>query len=128
MVLVSGAGATNPYWEPISLIPRKELKEVQKFFENEPPEIQSLVVEQRKLFPEEKKIDIENLLARNSPVISKEDDTPGRIHVIQHTITTRKTHPIYLKPYQFNCYNDEFIKKEIKQMKDLGFIQETKSE
>ncbi|KAG9288323.1 hypothetical protein G9A89_021354 [Geosiphon pyriformis] len=64
-------------WEPISLIPQEELKEVQKSFENEPPEIQSLVVEQRELFPEERKIDIENLLARNSPVISKKEDTPG---------------------------------------------------
>ncbi|KAG9290765.1 hypothetical protein G9A89_011728 [Geosiphon pyriformis] len=42
-------------WKPISLIPRKELKEVQKFFENELLEIQSLVVEQRKLSLEEKK-------------------------------------------------------------------------
>ncbi|KAG9284503.1 hypothetical protein G9A89_014107 [Geosiphon pyriformis] len=64
-------------WEPISLIPREELKEVQKSFENEPPEIQSLVVEQRKPSSEERKIDIENLLARNSPVISKEGDIPG---------------------------------------------------
>ncbi|KAG9300062.1 hypothetical protein G9A89_018339 [Geosiphon pyriformis] len=64
-------------WKPISLIPRDELKEVQKSFENEPPEIQSLVVKQREPSPEERKIDIENLLARNSPVISKEDDTPG---------------------------------------------------
>ncbi|KAG9292542.1 hypothetical protein G9A89_006913 [Geosiphon pyriformis] len=64
-------------WEPISLIPRDKLKEIQKFFENKPPEIQSLVVKQRELSPEERKIDIENLLARNSPVISKEDDTPG---------------------------------------------------
>ncbi|KAG9288515.1 hypothetical protein G9A89_015721 [Geosiphon pyriformis] len=55
----------------------KELKEVQKSFENEPPEIQSLVVEQRKPSPKEKKVDIENLLAKNSPVISKEDDTPA---------------------------------------------------
>ncbi|KAG9294756.1 hypothetical protein G9A89_008235 [Geosiphon pyriformis] len=60
-------------WEPISLILRKELKKVQKFFENKPPKIQSLVVEQKKLFPEERKMDIENLLARNSPIISKED-------------------------------------------------------
>ncbi|KAG9284788.1 hypothetical protein G9A89_003711 [Geosiphon pyriformis] len=72
-------------WEPISLIPRKELKEVQKFFENKPPEIQSLVVEQKELSSEERKAVIENLLARNSPVISKEE-----------------THPIYLKPYQSN--------------------------
>ncbi|KAG9298612.1 hypothetical protein G9A89_000831 [Geosiphon pyriformis] len=83
-------------WEPISLIPRKELKEVQKFFENELPEIQSLVVEQRELFPEKRKIDIENLLARNSPVISKKGDTTGRTYVIQHTITTREIRPIYL--------------------------------
>ncbi|KAG9288410.1 hypothetical protein G9A89_015616 [Geosiphon pyriformis] len=89
-------------WEPISLIPREELKEVQKSFENEPPEIQSLVVEQREPSPEERKIDIENLLARNSPVISKESDTSGQTHVIQHTITTRETHFIYLKSYQFN--------------------------
>ncbi|KAG9295577.1 hypothetical protein G9A89_003880 [Geosiphon pyriformis] len=100
-------------WKPISLIPREKLKEVQKSFENEPPEIQSLVVEQKKFSPEEKKIDIENLLARNSPVISKESDTPGHTHVIQHIITTRKTRPIYLKPYQSNQHNDEFIKKEI---------------
>ncbi|KAG9288100.1 hypothetical protein G9A89_017695 [Geosiphon pyriformis] len=59
------------------LIPREELKEVQKSFENKPPEIQLLVVEERELSPEERKIDIENLLARNSPVISKEGDTPG---------------------------------------------------
>ncbi|KAG9304147.1 hypothetical protein G9A89_019709 [Geosiphon pyriformis] len=86
-------------WEPINLIPREELKEVQKSFENEPPEIQSLVVEQRESFPEERKIDIENLLARNSPVISKKGDTPGRTHVIQHIITTRETRFIHLKPY-----------------------------
>ncbi|KAG9300927.1 hypothetical protein G9A89_004985 [Geosiphon pyriformis] len=67
-------------WKPISLIPREELKE-----------IQSLVVEQKEPSPEEKKIDIENLLAKNSPVISKEGDTPGCTHVIQHTITTRET-------------------------------------
>ncbi|KAG9298395.1 hypothetical protein G9A89_000394 [Geosiphon pyriformis] len=73
-----------------------------------------IIVEQRKSSSEERKIDIENLLARNSPVISKESDTPGRTHVIQHTITTRKTHSIYLKPYQSNCHNDKFIKKEIK--------------
>ncbi|KAG9306203.1 hypothetical protein G9A89_016107 [Geosiphon pyriformis] len=68
-------------------------------FENEPPEIQSLIVEQRKPFPEERKVDIENLLARNSPVISKEGDTSGQTYVIQHTITTQKTRPIHLKPY-----------------------------
>ncbi|KAG9294469.1 hypothetical protein G9A89_001974 [Geosiphon pyriformis] len=86
-------------WEPISLIPRDELKEVQKFFENEPPEIQSLVVKQKEPSSEERKIDIKNLLARNSSVISKEDDSPGQTHVIQHTITTRETCPIHLKPY-----------------------------
>ncbi|KAG9292325.1 hypothetical protein G9A89_000799 [Geosiphon pyriformis] len=86
-------------WKPISLIPREELKKVQKSFENEPPEIQSLVVEQNEPFLEERKIDIENLLARNSPVISKESDTPGKIHVIQHIITTKETCPIHLKPY-----------------------------
>ncbi|KAG9284500.1 hypothetical protein G9A89_014104 [Geosiphon pyriformis] len=75
---------------------------VQKSFENKPPEIQSLVVEQRELSPEERKVDIENLLARNSPVISKEGEPPGHTHVIQHTIITRKTRPIYLKPYQSN--------------------------
>ncbi|KAG9293560.1 hypothetical protein G9A89_005563 [Geosiphon pyriformis] len=75
-------------WEPISLIPRKELKEVQKSFENKPPEIQSLVIKQKEPFSEERKVDIENLLTRNSPVISKESDTPGQTHVIQHTITT----------------------------------------
>ncbi|KAG9298724.1 hypothetical protein G9A89_012792 [Geosiphon pyriformis] len=64
-------------WEPISLISQEKLKEVQKFFENEPPEIQSLVVKQRESSLEEKKVDIENLLARNSPVISKENDIPG---------------------------------------------------
>ncbi|KAG9306334.1 hypothetical protein G9A89_018217 [Geosiphon pyriformis] len=42
-------------WEPISLIPREELKEVQKSFENKPPEIQLLVVKQRKSSLEEKK-------------------------------------------------------------------------
>ncbi|KAG9284799.1 hypothetical protein G9A89_003722 [Geosiphon pyriformis] len=101
-------------WKPISLIPKKKLKKVQKFFENEPLKIQPLVVEQRKLSSEERKIDIENLLARNSPVISKEDDIPRQTYVIQHTITTRETRPIYLKPYQSNHHNDEFIKKEIK--------------
>ncbi|KAG9294752.1 hypothetical protein G9A89_008231 [Geosiphon pyriformis] len=89
-------------WEPISLIPRKEIKEVQKSFENEPPEIQSLVVKQRELSPEERKVDIENLLARNSPVISKEGEPPGHTHVIQHIIITRETRPIHLKPYQSN--------------------------
>ncbi|KAG9289409.1 hypothetical protein G9A89_007970 [Geosiphon pyriformis] len=89
----------KPNWEPISLIPREEIKEVQKSFENEPSEIQLLVVEQREPFPEERKIDIENLLARNSPVISKKDDISGQTHVIQHTITTKETRPIYLKPY-----------------------------
>ncbi|KAG9297579.1 hypothetical protein G9A89_007654 [Geosiphon pyriformis] len=118
----------GPYWEPISLIPQEELKEVQKFFKNKPPKIQLLVVEQRKPFPEERKVDIENLLTRNSPVISKENDTPGQTHVIQHIITTKKTRPIHLKPYQSNQHNDEFIKKEINWMKDLGFIQKTKSE
>ncbi|KAG9297573.1 hypothetical protein G9A89_007648 [Geosiphon pyriformis] len=86
-------------WEPISLIPCEEIKEVQKFFENEPPEIQSLVVEQREPSPEERKIDIENLLARNSPVVSKEDEPSGHTHVIQHIIITRETCPIHLKPY-----------------------------
>ncbi|KAG9298705.1 hypothetical protein G9A89_012773 [Geosiphon pyriformis] len=86
-------------WEPISLIPREELKEVQKSFENEPPEIQSIIVEQKEPSSEERKVDIKNLLARNSPVISKEDDTPGQTHVIQHTITTKETRPIHLKPY-----------------------------
>ncbi|KAG9299318.1 hypothetical protein G9A89_013966 [Geosiphon pyriformis] len=100
-------------WKPISLIPRKELKEVQKFFENKPPKIQSLIVEQRELSPGERKVNIENLLARNSPVISKESDIPGQTHVIQHTITTKETCSIYLKPYQSNQHNDEFIKKEI---------------
>ncbi|KAG9297639.1 hypothetical protein G9A89_011154 [Geosiphon pyriformis] len=115
-------------WEPISLIPHEEIKEVQKFFENEPPEIQSLVVEQREPSPEERKVDIENLLARNSPVISKEGEPPGCTHMIQHTIITRETCPIHLKPYQSNRHNDEFIKKEITRIKTLGFIQETKSE
>ncbi|KAG9297602.1 hypothetical protein G9A89_007677 [Geosiphon pyriformis] len=90
--------------------------------------IQLLVVKQRELSPEERKIDIKNLLARNSPVILKEDDTPGRTHVIQHTIITRETCFIYLKSYQSNCQNDEFIKKEINWIKELGFIQETKSD
>ncbi|KAG9297952.1 hypothetical protein G9A89_018780 [Geosiphon pyriformis] len=62
-------------WEPISLILQEELKEVQKSFENEPPEIQSLAIEQRKPSSEERKVDIKNLLARNSPVISKESNT-----------------------------------------------------
>ncbi|KAG9293540.1 hypothetical protein G9A89_005543 [Geosiphon pyriformis] len=113
-------------WELISLIPREKLKEVQKFFENKPFEIQLLVVKQRELSPEERKIDIENLLTRNSPVISKESDTPGQTHVIQHIITTKKTRPIHLKSYQSNCHNDEFIKKEIKQMKDLGLYKKPK--
>ncbi|KAG9300118.1 hypothetical protein G9A89_000858 [Geosiphon pyriformis] len=86
-------------WEPISLIPQEKIKEVQKSFENEPPEIQSQVIEQRKPSPEEKKVDIENLLARNSPVILKESESPGYTHVIQHTIITRETCPIHLKPY-----------------------------
>ncbi|KAG9293558.1 hypothetical protein G9A89_005561 [Geosiphon pyriformis] len=64
-------------WEPISLILQEELKKVQKSFENKPPEIQLLVIEQRELSSKEKKVDIENLLARNSPVISKESNTPG---------------------------------------------------
>ncbi|KAG9294818.1 hypothetical protein G9A89_008510 [Geosiphon pyriformis] len=64
-------------WEPISLISREKLKKIQKSFENEPPEIQSLIIEQRKPSPEERKVDIKNLLAKNSPVISKEGDTPG---------------------------------------------------
>ncbi|KAG9293416.1 hypothetical protein G9A89_009140 [Geosiphon pyriformis] len=89
-------------WKPISLIPRKELKKVQKSFKNKPPEIQSLIIKQKKSSPEEKKVDIENLLARNSPVISKESDTSRQTHVIQHTITIKETHPIHLKPYQSN--------------------------
>ncbi|KAG9304992.1 hypothetical protein G9A89_007395 [Geosiphon pyriformis] len=56
-------------------------------------------IEQRELFLEEKKVDIENLLAKNSPIISKEDDVLRCTYVIQHTITTRETCPIYLKPY-----------------------------
>ncbi|KAG9283938.1 hypothetical protein G9A89_006776 [Geosiphon pyriformis] len=86
-------------WEPISLILQKEIKEVQKSFENKPPEIQLLVVEQREPSPKKRKIDIENLLARNNPVISKEGEFSRRTHVIQHTIITRETYPIYLKPY-----------------------------
>ncbi|KAG9298695.1 hypothetical protein G9A89_012763 [Geosiphon pyriformis] len=86
-------------WEPISLISREKLKEVQKFFENEPLKIQSLVVKQKELSPKERKIDIENLLVKNSPVISKEGDTFGRTHVIQHTITIKETRPIHLKSY-----------------------------
>ncbi|KAG9297202.1 hypothetical protein G9A89_019483 [Geosiphon pyriformis] len=86
-------------WEPISLISCEEIKEVQKSFENKPPEIQLLVVEQRELSPKERKIDIENLLARNSPVISKEGKPPEHTYVIQHTIITRETCPIHLKPY-----------------------------
>ncbi|KAG9302399.1 hypothetical protein G9A89_011449 [Geosiphon pyriformis] len=64
-------------WEPISLIFREELKKVQKSFESKLPEIQSLVAEQKESSSEERKVNIENLLARNSPVISKEDNTPG---------------------------------------------------
>ncbi|KAG9306337.1 hypothetical protein G9A89_018220 [Geosiphon pyriformis] len=92
----------KPLYSPSNeciLILHEEIKEVQKSFENEPPEIQSLVVEQRELSPEERKINIENLLARNSPVISKESKSPGHTHVIQHTIITRKTRLIHLKPY-----------------------------
>ncbi|KAG9287831.1 hypothetical protein G9A89_017426 [Geosiphon pyriformis] len=114
-------------WCDKPLYSPKEIKEVQKSFENEPPEIQSLIVEQKEPSPEEKKIDIKNLLARNSPVISKEGEPSGCTHVIQHTIITRKTRPIHLKPYQSNQHNNKFIKKEITQMKNLGFIQETKS-
>ncbi|KAG9304253.1 hypothetical protein G9A89_019815 [Geosiphon pyriformis] len=79
MVFVPNADVINfciPL-EPISLISREELKEVQKFFESEPPEIQSLVIKQKEPSPEERKVDIKNLLARNSLVISKKDDTPG---------------------------------------------------
>ncbi|KAG9288275.1 hypothetical protein G9A89_021306 [Geosiphon pyriformis] len=75
-------------WKPISLIPRKEIKEVQKSFENKPPEIQSLVVEQREPFSEEK-----------NPVISKEGEPSECTHVIQHTIITRETCSIHLKLY-----------------------------
>ncbi|KAG9297783.1 hypothetical protein G9A89_011298 [Geosiphon pyriformis] len=64
-------------WESISLIFREKLKEVQKSFESKPLEIQLLVVEQKEPSPKERKVDIENLLARNSPVISKEDDIFG---------------------------------------------------
>ncbi|KAG9304254.1 hypothetical protein G9A89_019816 [Geosiphon pyriformis] len=64
-------------WEPISLIPREEPKEVQKFFKSKLPKIQLLVVKQKEPSSEEKKVDIENLLAKNSPVISKEGDTFG---------------------------------------------------
>ncbi|KAG9303695.1 hypothetical protein G9A89_018592 [Geosiphon pyriformis] len=64
-------------YKPISLIPREELKEIQKFFENKPPKIQSLVIEQREPSLKEKKVNIENLLVRNSPVILKEDDILG---------------------------------------------------
>ncbi|KAG9301830.1 hypothetical protein G9A89_004509 [Geosiphon pyriformis] len=60
---------------PISLIPRKEIKKVQKSFKNKPPEIQSFAVKQREFSSEENKIDIEYLLAKNNPVISKESDT-----------------------------------------------------
>ncbi|KAG9298725.1 hypothetical protein G9A89_012793 [Geosiphon pyriformis] len=70
-------GLCAKYWcnKPF-LIPREELKEVQMFFESEPPEIQSLVIEQKELFPKKRKMNIENLLAKNSPVISKENNTP----------------------------------------------------
>ncbi|KAG9305248.1 hypothetical protein G9A89_001510 [Geosiphon pyriformis] len=88
-----GKKAKYSYWWHGSL---------QKFFENEPPEIQSIIVEQKESSSEKRKVEIENLLAKNSPVISKEGDTPGQTHVIQHTITTKKTCPIYLKPYQSN--------------------------
>ncbi|KAG9302222.1 hypothetical protein G9A89_020656 [Geosiphon pyriformis] len=86
-------------WEPISLIPREELKKVQKSFKSKSSEIQLIVIEQKEPSPEKRKVDIKNLLARNSPVILKEGDTPGCIYVIQHTITTRETCPIHLKPY-----------------------------
>ncbi|KAG9298688.1 hypothetical protein G9A89_012756 [Geosiphon pyriformis] len=55
-------------WKPISLILREKLKEVQKSFE---------IVEQKEPSLEERKVNIKNLLNRNSPVISKEGDTPG---------------------------------------------------
>ncbi|KAG9304230.1 hypothetical protein G9A89_019792 [Geosiphon pyriformis] len=100
-------------WEPISLIPREELKEIQKSFESKPPKIQSLVIKQREPSSKERKMNIENLLTRNSPVISKEGDTPRQTNVIQHTIITKETCPIHLKPYQSNRCNDKFIKKEI---------------
>ncbi|KAG9301627.1 hypothetical protein G9A89_016697 [Geosiphon pyriformis] len=80
MVLVPGVGSCLIYykdWEPISLILKEKLKKVQKFFKSEPLKIQSLVVKQREPSSEERKVDIKNLLARNSPVISKEGDTPG---------------------------------------------------
>ncbi|KAG9288241.1 hypothetical protein G9A89_021272 [Geosiphon pyriformis] len=79
IVFVLDAGAINLciLLEPISLIPREELKKVQKSFENELPEIQLLVVEQKKSSFEEKNVDIENLLAKNSPVILKKGNTPG---------------------------------------------------
>ncbi|KAG9292143.1 hypothetical protein G9A89_005287 [Geosiphon pyriformis] len=89
----------NASSEPISLIPREELKKVQKFFENKPPETQLLVVKQRESSLEERKVNIKNLLAKNSPVISKENNISGQTHIIQHTITTKETCPIYLKPY-----------------------------
>ncbi|KAG9296593.1 hypothetical protein G9A89_015185 [Geosiphon pyriformis] len=89
-------------WKPISLIPCEEIKEVQMSFENKPPKIQSLVVEQKEPSPEERKIDIENLLAKNSPVVSKKGKPSGCTHVIQHTIITRETCSIHLKPYQSN--------------------------
>ncbi|KAG9294165.1 hypothetical protein G9A89_021524 [Geosiphon pyriformis] len=77
---VSTSTANNnepPKAKPISLIPREKLREVQKFFESKPSKIQLLTIKQKKLSLEEKKIDIENLLAKNSPVISKESDTSG---------------------------------------------------
>ncbi|KAG9301377.1 hypothetical protein G9A89_018049 [Geosiphon pyriformis] len=64
-------------WELINIIPKEKLREVQKFFESKPPKIQSLAIEQRESSFEEKKVDIENLLAKNNPVISKESNTFG---------------------------------------------------
>ncbi|KAG9294467.1 hypothetical protein G9A89_001972 [Geosiphon pyriformis] len=63
------------------------------------PLVMNTIVKQKKSSPEEKKMVIENLLARNSPIISKKSDTSGQTHIIQHIITTKETRPIYLKPY-----------------------------
>ncbi|KAG9290826.1 hypothetical protein G9A89_010975 [Geosiphon pyriformis] len=81
-IMINGKLICWPYYDILRKTfnrkPGKKAKyKVQKFFENKPPEIQSLVAEQRKPFLKEKKVNIENLLAKNSPVISKEGNTPG---------------------------------------------------
>ncbi|KAG9289407.1 hypothetical protein G9A89_007968 [Geosiphon pyriformis] len=58
-------------WEPISLIPKEELKEVQKFFENKPPEIQSLVVKQKEPFPKKNEVEMDPESRKKTAFITK---------------------------------------------------------